>query len=633
MVWCTDCNMEAPAACLDANSPCAARGSKNKRELKQGMPCALRYPCQLNGGQKLSTVKIEDVTMEIEDERVEFQDEKMEFQDVKMEDTGEMPRPGQNEDELTVPAVKIEHPEKWSGKDNKDVELLDLPDGVLARVLACLKVFDVVRCRQTCHRLKAVSTHPQVWQDRALNDLKTNAAKAQRVALELAPCALSLHMRAMASLRALVCVGLAARTSCAAAELILSVDSMVEEAAVVLRRQVDLGRLRRLTLECRQNPEVTGDEMEMGPLLSIIFTVDGLEELVVAFMFWRGTFTPLRAGTRLLKVPDPLPKPSLKSLIYSISEVDPLLEALLQVHGPTLEKVALGGVIDVSPPLLQRFAAMDNLRKVCVPLTEGVHLLLGCRSLAKLTLVVHDPSPQAVAAGEELLRAATNLTTVKIKAYLYSRRDKPPKPRTGKPPASAYSAQGRIMAISDDLDELAFVCCAANKMRIGCALVAPLVRALASSGCSRVERLSLGVDKDELAAGLVGALAGLGALRDLRLQHAPEGFLRGIRPAATPALRRLHVWWLPVEDCKHRGLLHHRDEMRRVKDLLRRNPGLHLSVNYGACNFQAKRDKCKFCKLGCHGEYADRARLGFYTHDAGAECHECCDDSVEWVRL
>ncbi|XP_034256579.1 uncharacterized protein LOC117654262 isoform X2 [Thrips palmi] len=513
----------------------------------------------------------------------------------------------------------------------QDAELLRLPDAVLVQVLRFVDVFDVVRCRQACRRLKALSTHPQVWQHRALDDSSRSAARALRVALELAPCARSLSVAARASLRALA--RLAAKTSCAAEELCLSPDDYVEEAVLVLQRQADLGGLKSLTLECRLNPDVTGYEREMGDLLSIVFTIDGLEELSVAFMFWRGMTMPLRAGTKLLQVPSPCPKPSLKSLIYSVSQEDAFLQGLLRLHGPTLEKVALGGMIDLSLPAMEALVSMASLQKLCVPLTEGVDLLRACPALTKLTLVVHRPSPQALADGEELLRSATTLTTLKIKTYRYTRREPGPKgtkPPSRSPPPSAYSAKCVIRGCSSDMEELMALCYIENEGRNDGLVVPALVKALASSGCSRVERLALCVNKDQLPAGLVGVLPGLGALKDLRLQDVSDGFLRGIRHAVAPRLTRLHVWWLAVAECKHGGLLHDKAEMRRLKDLLRRHPGLHVTVNYSACAFHGAQGKCRHCKAGCHAAFKDAVHLGFFTHDARQDCDVCNDDSVVW---
>lgn len=317
-------------------------------------------------------------------------------------------------------------------------------------------------------------------------------------------------------------------------------------------------------------------------------------------------------------------------MVYCPQE-EPCLESLLRLHSPTLEKVALGGVVDLSFPVMARIATMHNLQKLCVPLTEGLILLRGCPSLTKLTLVVHCPSAQALAEGEELLRSATTLTVVKIKIYRGKKKEDSPLTKPRNPPASASCGKCTIMALGSDMDELALVCSRVNRespLEEDAHAVASLVNALASAGCSRVERLALGVAKEEFPASLLSALGGLGALEHLLLLEVPPGLLRAIRPAVAPRLRRLHVWWLATDECKHRGLLHNKAQMRKLKELLRRNPGLHVTVNYGACHFRS--NKCLFCKSMCHKEYQDVSRLGFYAHDADAECNVCSDDSIVW---
>lgn len=130
-----------------------------------------------------------------------------------------------------------------------------LPDEVLLQVLALLDVRQVLAVRLVCRRLRDLAMHADLWRRRSL-DTYFHPVGVVKAVLRLAPCLGVLHLSGDTGLSR--CGVLAATTQCAVSHLKLHLlvlehceDVVHVVAALVLRNQVALGRLRCLTMQVR----------------------------------------------------------------------------------------------------------------------------------------------------------------------------------------------------------------------------------------------------------------------------------------------------------------------------------------------------------------------------------------------
>ncbi|XP_026280113.1 uncharacterized protein LOC113207675 [Frankliniella occidentalis] len=436
---------------------------------------------------------------------------------------------------------------------SSNLSIEQLPDDVLLGIMWHLDLEDIFTCRLVCKKLGALALHPDVWRHRGLHlpYPDDNFVWACPV-LRLAPCLEWL----VVELPTEGCQLAYTMTRCAVSFLNLDVrrgGSM--HAAAMIRNQEALGRLRNL--------EISMPRSASAVLLGAVALASGLEKLTV-------TALPSRATSIMLSVLQhrAASTPSLKCFNVDITaKAESFVHFVLASHAATLEDVNLNvcshlsdvscSYSDGTVPLL---AGIANLQKLECPLLPGLGALAASESLTTLIInVCESPERRAVVGAWQLLRRSKQLRDV-------------------------------TLHFSVPLDS-------------GLADVGgePLVRALVSSGPSRLESLTMSTsdrfDSPEkclwLLEPVLGMLPLLPALRSLHVVDASDELLSRITPDTAPALERLVLEPYSREHvCAHGWL--HRDA---VKKLFAGFPSLRLIVPSVPKNCPG--DYCNACALGC----------------------------------
>lgn len=407
--------------------------------------------------------------------------------------------------------------------------------------------------RGVCREWRDAALHPGLWRTRCVRDdtLFSGNNIEQEPVLKLAPCVDTLMLSTDIALEHYGL--LAATTACAAANLTLCVWGChnVATAALALRNQAALGRLRKVSLSFTEEGLKSGG---VADLYMVLHTTEGLEEAEIELEeFSRGLSLPEAAYAPL---PDRPAQSSLKQLTYTSGSSDPHLELLLRSHAGSLREVKLVFVNNVPAAVL---AGLSSLVHLECPLLDDMPQLLTCPRLTSILLRGRsdpDGTDQAARGARDFLRQATQLRKVQLYAVALPHKK---------------------------------------------ALDVSLVEALAQSGRSEVEHLVLeGTGRpgkkykpSPCLLRLAAVLPGLPQLRHLQLDAiAPDDFFRAISPASLPALRNL-VLRAP-DGCTHDWV-----HGPAVQSVLRRNPLLHLRCLFSR-KCEPKQERCKWCLWGCH---------------------------------
>ncbi|XP_026286157.2 uncharacterized protein LOC113211853 [Frankliniella occidentalis] len=450
-----------------------------------------------------------------------------------------------------------------------------LPDDVLVEVMKYLDVPSLMTCRLVCKRLGGLALHPDAWRDRYLPASGPVPACA---VLRLAPCLEGMSVK----LQSAKCILAYTTTRCAVSRLLLEVaGSHGLHAALIIRNQEALGRLRCVEVEfCA--PRVA--RADVSVLWGTVAATRGLEQLHLDC-----PGLTVRHMDSLTSHCTP-PRPSLKYIQAELSSKSQNFNNLvLSAHAPTLDLVHISnhsyGRCPTSTATATILAGMPNLRQLYCPLQlPGLEAVAACESLRELHLhVCAKTEVQDVAGAAGLLRRATQLRELNVH----------------------YDCDPDEIAYKYGYDETIFQ-----------DLIAELVRALASSGRSRIESLAVW-DPDTFEDDtfpslrqLLAALPSLKHLRHLRLQAAPDELLLGITPDTAPALQRLALRLRSVDypPCAHAWL--HRDA---VKQVLSVNPSLELFVT--PMRLYCSQGACVACALGCHLRLWDSIQKEFCLFD------------------
>ncbi|XP_026285037.2 uncharacterized protein LOC113211018 [Frankliniella occidentalis] len=459
-----------------------------------------------------------------------------------------------------------------------------LSEAMLARVLRHLDVRDLLACRLVSKRLGAAALHPDAWSHREL----VGDRPCVCAVLLLAPCLAKLvyHNHRVFHRRAFL------RTRCAVAELALVLHQPdghhTVEAAVVLRKQESLGRLRRLEL-CNFFRS-TGNEV-------LVRTVRAATAALDALVVMGGV--PSAAGN----VQYELPEPGLRRFTFTrgASLVDhctePFVNAVLASHGATLEEVHLGPgpLSPASDTMAALLAGAPRLRALTCEMLPGLQAVsAACPALSELVLHAYPSAPYKDAL--RFLRGCKRLRKVSLKYTYFDLGD------------------------SDDSD---------GGDDIFPDYGTDMVEALAPSSAI-IELLS--VSGLYLPCPVLELLPPMPALRQLEVLEEPlnDELLLDVTPARAPALRslRLSTDW---KQCGHAWL--HKDALRTA---LAANPSLHVQLKGPIdCPFA----ECEPCAvLGCHREVGWYAvdQLGVFSHPPG-ECpapeHHPVDVPWPWLHI
>ncbi|XP_052125887.1 uncharacterized protein LOC113207322 [Frankliniella occidentalis] len=448
-----------------------------------------------------------------------------------------------------------------------------LPDEVLVMVMRHVAVTDLFSLRLVCKRFAGLALHPDAWRYQRLNG---NSPRSRPDAvLRIAPCLAELT------------VTLPARdrpsyhwTTCAVESLVLndytrsSAAYGGHRASQVIRRQAELGRLRRLSVNFQYFVSLQSWQT--------VGSTSGLKKLEV-----RG-FSPRITGDPGMQAPPSSLEVFTCGSGGSREQTTFFIDFILAAHAATLREVNLRSVFIPAPastaPLL---AAIKGLQKLQSTLLPGLEAVAACESLRRLHLVVsrhcHESAPAA-----ELLRRALHLHEVGLVFY-----------------------PGGIPDVEVDV-------------------ALDLLGALSSVG-SRVEVIALYLSSrslpDEhfhLLQPLLAALPSLRHLRRLVVSNVPDDLLLAINPEVAPALRTLATD-LTVATCAHAWI--HRDSVRTVMWL---NPLLHVEVTsfLVVCG---DLDACEVCLLDYYSVLSEGCRrreqpknnplsIGLYSHDPGDTC-------------
>ncbi|XP_026279642.1 uncharacterized protein LOC113207335 [Frankliniella occidentalis] len=402
-----------------------------------------------------------------------------------------------------------------------------LPDDVLLEIMRHLGRQDIFTCRLVCKKLGALALHPDVWRQRGLHLQFPSEFVWACPVLRLAPCLDWL----VAELPTEGCQLAYTITRCAVSCLNLDVQpSGSTHAAAMIRNQEALGRLRDLEVSMPPSPSAV--------LLGTTALASGLEKLTVTGIVHCAPNTMASVLQHRAAC-----TPSLKyfSCERSTSEADPFVHFVLATHAATLEDVNLDSCCHsdergcpYSAATVPLLAEIVNLRSLECPLLPGLEALAARESLTTLIInVCESPERPAVMGAWQLLRRAKQLRDVTL----------------------IYMAP-LDSGVADVGGE-------------------PLVRALVSSGPSRLESLTMvttgSFDSPEqrlsLLRPVLGVLPSLPALRTLHLDDVSDELLSGITPDAVPALERLVLRPLgaarPVpRHCAHAWL--HKDAVKKL---------------------------------------------------------------------
>ncbi|XP_026285045.1 uncharacterized protein LOC113211025 [Frankliniella occidentalis] len=442
------------------------------------------------------------------------------------------------------------------------VELPVLPADVLVAVMQFLPVKDVLACRLVCKELADLALCGDVWRHRQLAGDHSRASAVLRLAPRLDE--VFVHRRTLLAMTT---------TKCAVSKLTLLADlswfycSARHDArfplyAEAVRNQEALGRLRQLTLRSDMRL-MNQKKIKADVLVSALATCSGLKKLTIDTVELQ-TDKPVTAG--------PI-RPSLEFFRCRATDDNSVsfVNTMLAGHGATLEEVDIisSGPLwfkkpvdwaDASPAHL--LAAMPNLRTLRCDMTmPGLEAVAACTTLRALWLGACESEwgdgVAAIEGASELLRRADQLREVGL-----DRR------------CEAFS-------LSPDVGRT-------------------LLEALASSGKSQVERLSLVAFLD--VRPLLSALPSLPALRTLAVVNTD--FLEELMEFPPEGIPCIHSWI-------------HSDE---VKAALLSNPSLHILLQG---RYDCDQEDCESCQRYCHQEIKLLRHVGtgvqicLFSHEIG----------------
>ncbi|XP_052132014.1 uncharacterized protein LOC113207334 [Frankliniella occidentalis] len=287
-----------------------------------------------------------------------------------------------------------------------------LPDDVLLMVMELLEVPDLLACRRVCKRIGALALHREAWRHREVDD-HDHVSHVLCPVLRLAPCldTLELTLPFMSD----GCLPPFTATRCAVRHLDLAVEpGSAMFAALVLRNQEALGRLKRFTL--RFSPEDEDAELLMETLAS----TGGLERVVLR----HDLFSDIEDAPSRFEPLSRLHKTSASSLrmfdCEYARESEELCNFMLAVHAATLELVNLSGDDDAtynycsSKSAAALLAGMPNLYELTSFPLGGMADVADCASLRIVHLTVCEESRRTVREAAAFLRRAEQLRQVTL---------------------------------------------------------------------------------------------------------------------------------------------------------------------------------------------------------------------------
>ncbi|XP_026273241.1 uncharacterized protein LOC113202987 [Frankliniella occidentalis] len=481
--------------------------------------------------------------------------------------------------------------------DSSTMLLDQLPEDLLAAVMSHLRLEDVLALRLMCRRLAGLAQHPDVWRHRTL---AVYGGPGSCPLLRLAPCAR--EVSTVVPMEPACRHGDLRTTSCAARALSITMGDTLEECGPeevadtvqIVKQQEALGRLRAVSLHFLGGflAEETADS-----LLGALASTRGLEKVT------------LRVGSRCCWQVVPATgqrgawAPSLKSFTCDIQPwTVAFCNYMLAGHAATLEAVDFEDhdicPVDATLSPLRLLAGMPNLRQLTCRMMNGLGEVAACESLRALKLTVQPVSDDNSPGALELLRSAHQLRSL----HLFFPYD---------------DAEEDDDGVGGGGGEFG----------------ADLIRALASSGRSQVEVLSIEVvgsaPQRPLLDQLRLALPSLPALRRLVVDLDPDALLRGITPLTAPSLRSLQIrLYDSTQNVCFHALLH----SEKLASLMSRNPLLHVELQYLTC-FQ---DLCDKCVLGCHRDLKSFKLVGVFAHSKD-ECPSPEDHATNgrcrWVHI
>ncbi|XP_026287264.1 uncharacterized protein LOC113212673 [Frankliniella occidentalis] len=426
-----------------------------------------------------------------------------------------------------------------------------LPDDVVLEILKYVDVGDLFACRLVCKRLERLCRSPYVWRHRYLRD-EEDEDGALCPSLRIAPCLSSIVIATPAE------CSLVFSTRCAVAKLRVHVHAGGSlHAALVIRNQEALGRLKELDVFL-----FPGAGADARVLFETLAVTSGLGKVSIyglpaSLPYTSSPHDNVECVSSLGS--------SLRSFSWNVAiasqHTAPHYNILLDRHAATLEDVQLtsffgaGSVFASSALTAPLLARMASLRVLACHLLPGLPVVAQCESLREVKLYVTHPQTQPDYDGAaEFLRRADQLKAVLL---LY---------------------RGNYGPGDDGVD---------------------LVSALAASGRSQVESLSIGNEcRDDTfpqLQPLLGALPSLPALRDLLVDVMPQELLQAITPALAPGLRslKLRVHQRDSLPCIHSWL-----HLDAIKSFLLANPSLELHL-LSRPKFCTIVRPCTVCSLGC----------------------------------
>ncbi|XP_026292974.1 uncharacterized protein LOC113217338 isoform X2 [Frankliniella occidentalis] len=365
-----------------------------------------------------------------------------------------------------------------------------LPDDVLVHIMSHLELPELLHCRLVCRRIAPLALHPDVWRHRYF----TYRDRELCTVLRLAPCLNAIKVKvpwpwchllftAPCAVRC-VSVTISGREGAAA------------QAALLLRHQKELGRLRKVRVLFRraeEGPPLT--KTDASVLFGTLVSTPDLDALSVG-----GVNCDLAAHAPVEASPPVLHRTVAASLKHFRCDLAPGLglfcDAVLATHSATLVGVALMSArTPPTPSTAALLVAMPHLADLICPIFAGMDALAASASLRRLKLSgspLADAAARAAApAAARLLRRAHQLRAVHI---------------------------GYSLNLPKDVE---------------------LIAAMATSGLSHVESLS--IENTTLSfpqlQELLGALPRLPALNRLTVYSAPDELQLDIRPVTAAGLR------------------------------------------------------------------------------------------------
>ncbi|XP_034246479.1 uncharacterized protein LOC117648213 [Thrips palmi] len=447
------------------------------------------------------------------------------------------------------------------------MELDSLPDDALLQVLRYLDVRELLECRGVCRRWRELALRPLLWRDKRIHS--NMSTKLIAIALRLVP---RLHsLRIDLPLHGDACdVLLVTPTAISEVDLKFGAkDDLL--VALILSRQVSLGRLKKVSLFTRHDI-IRTSKRGLRALLLQICQAPGLQSLSLCL----NVHSDDEEVLNVIKAKVPVPA-SLKQL-SCFGSLKPYLELLMEWHANTLEVVSLSSD---GPRLTSLLAAMPRLRKLKCPMLPDMQLLRQCLSLTHLELNLTDLDDEVVEAGLPgarllLCSAAAHLEHLEI---MYN-------------PYSSPDVVDLLLSVGRRSGDTAL-----RSLR------------LTISQWDWEFRCRESFDEDESESPppqlvpLAAILPRLPLLTVLDIDtEASDAFLDALDGQVVPKLERLDIRTPRDGDCDHSWLHVEEERMRRV---MKRYPRLHVfikDVDKTIC----RQGDCGFCKANsCHADMPD----------------------------